>query len=34
MTGTCDEVMSSDEVHAVYLGDAGKHRLRVDVSHA
>lgn len=34
MTGTCDDVMSSDEVHAVYLGDAGKHRLRVGVSHA
>ncbi len=29
MTGTCDDVMSSDAVHAVYLGDAGKRRLQV-----
>jgi branched-chain amino acid transport system ATP-binding protein len=34
MTGTCDDVMSSDEVHAVYLGDAGKNRLRAGVTRA
>jgi ABC-type uncharacterized transport system ATPase subunit len=34
MSGTCEDVMSSDEVHAVYLGDAGKRRLRADASHA
>jgi branched-chain amino acid transport system ATP-binding protein len=34
MTGTCDDVMASDEVHAVYLGDAGKHRLGASVTHA
>jgi branched-chain amino acid transport system ATP-binding protein len=34
MTGTCDDVMSSDEVHAVYLGDTGKVRLGANVTHA
>lgn len=28
MTGSCDDVMSSDEVHRVYLGDAGRARLQ------
>jgi len=28
MTASCDEVMASDEVHRLYLGDAGRKRLR------
>jgi len=34
MTGSCDDVMSSERVQTVYLGAAGKKRLRTDVLHA
>jgi len=34
MTGSCDDVMASAEVHTVYLGDAGQKRLRTGVLHA